>query len=172
MKVVPQVSMKAQPSLRTPVSVALVMELLWVLKASLGFPLRRPEEMSVAGRVSEVHSSLGCAGSAQPGAWQLPGSWGLNEKLNRPPYVLDTWGTSSIPDIPILLSTWHRGPGALPPEEEAGQGLAGLLCPWGGGKGREDTALHLTLQPLGGYADLVSSRCQGKGRKKLEPKCV
>lgn len=91
------------------------MELLWVLKASLGFPLRRPEEMSVAGRVSEVHSSLGCAGSAQPGAWQLPGSWGLNEKLNTPPSVLDTWGTSSIPDIPILLFTWHRGPGALPP---------------------------------------------------------
>ena len=63
----------AQPQ-NSSLSVALVMELLWVLKASLGFPLRRPEEMSVAGRVSEVHSSLGCAGGAQPGAWQLPGS--------------------------------------------------------------------------------------------------
>lgn len=130
----------AQPQVSS-FSVAPVMELLWVLKASLGFPLRRPQEMSVAGRAPERHSSLGCAGGTPPDAWQPPGSWGLNEKLNTSPLCLARGALAPFLTFqvyrlrgreaqePALLlgggsSSWSqpRSSGAAPGEGESGGG--------------------------------------------------
>lgn len=46
------------------------------------------------------------------GSCLVPGA--LTKSLTLLCSVLGTWDTSSIPDIPILLPTWHRGLGALP----------------------------------------------------------
>lgn len=101
--------------------------------------------MARAGWASlKARPSLACAEGPWPGAGQLPGFTGLNEKLNISHVC--AWhvrGSSSIPDIPMPLPTCHGGPGALAAWGEAaglglglglslGLGLVWLLCSWGG----------------------------------------
>lgn len=109
----------------------------------------------------------GYARATQPGAWQLLDSWGLQEKLNRSPSVLGTWGTSSIPDILILLPTWQGDPRALPGEGGGWPRSSQAALLLARGRGKENPASHLTPSK-GGSVDLGSSSCWGKGRQKLE----
>lgn len=125
------------------------------------------EEVSGAGCLFEKHSSLGCVGGTQ--AWQLPVSWDLTEQLYSS--VLGVRGTSSIPDIPILLLTWHRGLWT-PWEVEAARSLSRLLCSCGCGEGEKGHYLTLGLPALGCMGAFGVSRRQGKGREKLRPRCV
>lgn len=143
MKAMPKVSRDAKPSPRSPVSLTLAMSCLGqqglAAMASNTSGRKRP----VAGTFLPV-TVVGVLPWCPP--CSCPGD--LTQPLSSSP-SLGPRGTSSIPDILILLPTWHKGLGAAWEEEEAGQGLAGLLCPCWVGEGREDTTLHLTLQPLG-----------------------
>lgn len=88
------------------------MELLWVLKASLGFPVRHPEEMSAEGLFVEVFfPGLGGGTQLVQGSCLSPRA--LMKSLILLPSVPGTRDTSSFLTFPlILLPTWHNGLGA------------------------------------------------------------
>lgn len=127
----------------------------------------------------ERHATLGCAGATQPGAWQRPGTWGLNEKLNMCSSVLGRgagggWQKLHFrhPDSPAYVA---QRPRSAHWEKEAGQGLARLLCSWEG-PAEGGHRLTLGLEALGwvcGPWNLQRPRqSQGKGTHKSGPTCV
>lgn len=117
----------------------------------------------------ERHATLGCAGATQPGAWQRPGTWGLNEKLNMCSSVLGR-GAGGGAEAPFPASRFSCLRGTEAQECSLGEGgwprssQAALLL--GRGQRREDTALHLALKLLVGYVDLGTSNGQGKAKAK------